>query len=142
VLDTHDVFAYAEPDLDMLLHSTPTRASLLTGLYAHNTGLPFPLLAHPVGGIPDGTPLMPELLKHRGRTAAEHVAHQAPQPRPQHALTTGDGAVNVLLPRLFVPCKPFLLQSLQHGEHRRVSAGLSIGHGLQHVADAARSAVP
>jgi hypothetical protein len=43
--------------------STPTRAALLTGRYAVNVGLPFPLLAHAVAGIDPSIPTMAEQLK-------------------------------------------------------------------------------
>jgi arylsulfatase A-like enzyme len=46
--------------------STPTRAALLSGRYAHNMQLPFPLLAQPVVGLDPSTPLLPELLKQAG----------------------------------------------------------------------------
>ncbi len=50
-------------------YSTPTRASLLTGRYAVNVGLPFPLLAHAVAGIDPAVPTMAEKLKDAGYRA-------------------------------------------------------------------------
>ena len=45
---------------------TPSRAALMTGRYAHNTGLPFPLIGKPVGGLSPEIPVMPEILKDMG----------------------------------------------------------------------------
>ena len=45
---------------------TPSRASLLTGRYAHKTGLPFPIIGTPVIGLDPSIPSLPELLSLRG----------------------------------------------------------------------------
>merc|ERR1712240_393893 len=48
---------------------TPTRASLMTGRYAANTGLPYAKFPGSVVGIPPDQPTMPELLRQAGYNA-------------------------------------------------------------------------
>ncbi|XP_066925705.1 arylsulfatase I-like [Clytia hemisphaerica] len=48
---------------------TPSRASLLTGRYARNTGLTFAMFPGSVAGIPDEMPTMPQLLRKVGYSA-------------------------------------------------------------------------
>lgn len=50
----------------MMENSTPTRASLLSGRYAHQSGLVFPLLSHPIAGLPLNATLLPEALQQGG----------------------------------------------------------------------------
>ena len=45
---------------------TPTRASLMTGRYAMNSGLPFAVLPGSPIGIPKNIPLIPEQIKEAG----------------------------------------------------------------------------
>ena len=48
---------------------TPSRAALMTGRYAHNTGLPFAMFPGSVAGLPAEIPTMPELLREAGYSA-------------------------------------------------------------------------
>ena len=50
---------------DGVTHSVP-RASLMTGRYAHNTGLTFAIYAGSRAGLPANIPTMPELLRQAG----------------------------------------------------------------------------
>ena len=54
---------YAQPTC------TPTRAALMTGRYAHNTGLTFAIYAGSKAGLPPDIPTMPELLRKAGYSA-------------------------------------------------------------------------
>jgi len=45
---------------------TPSRASLMTGRYAHNTGLTFAIFSDSPVGLPPNVPIMPELLSKAG----------------------------------------------------------------------------
>lgn len=45
---------------------TPTRASLLTGLYAHNTGLTYVIIPASPSGIPDNIETLPQILQREG----------------------------------------------------------------------------
>lgn len=45
---------------------TPTRAALLTGRYAVNVGMPFPLLAHAIAGLNTSVPTLPHVLREDG----------------------------------------------------------------------------
>jgi len=45
---------------------TPSRASLMTGRYAHNTGLTFAIFGSSPAGLPSNIPIMPELLSKAG----------------------------------------------------------------------------
>uniref|UniRef100_A0A7M5WS83 Sulfatase N-terminal domain-containing protein n=2 Tax=Clytia hemisphaerica TaxID=252671 RepID=A0A7M5WS83_9CNID len=48
---------------------TPSRASLLTGRYARNTGLTFAMFPDSISGLPDEMPTMPQLLRKVGYSA-------------------------------------------------------------------------
>ena len=48
---------------------TPSRAALLTGRYAANTGLPFATFPGSVAGLPDNMATMPRLLRQSGYSA-------------------------------------------------------------------------
>jgi len=48
---------------------TPSRASLLTGRYASNTGLNIPTVPGSVAGLPEDMPTMPQLLRKAGYSA-------------------------------------------------------------------------
>ena len=48
---------------------TPTRAALMTGRYAHTTGLSFAMFPGSVAGIPPDVETMPELLRKAGYSA-------------------------------------------------------------------------
>ena len=48
---------------------TPSRAALLTGMYAHNAGLPFAMFPGSVAGLPEGMKTMPQLLREAGYSA-------------------------------------------------------------------------
>merc|ERR1712215_603714 len=63
------------------VHSTctPSRAALMTGRYASNTGLPFAMFPGSVAGLPDDMATMPQLLRHAGYSAHMvgkwHIGH-------------------------------------------------------------------
>lgn len=65
---------------------TPTRAALLTGRYAVNVGLPFPLLAHAIAGLEPSTPTLPEVLKQE----AGYAPISLPIHPPNHLPTYSD----------------------------------------------------
>ena len=48
---------------------TPSRAALMTGRYAVNTGLPFAMFPGSVAGLPEDMPTMPQLLRQAGYAA-------------------------------------------------------------------------
>jgi len=48
---------------------TPSRAALMTGRYAANTGLPFAMFPGSVAGLPQEMPTMPQLLRKAGYSA-------------------------------------------------------------------------
>ena len=48
---------------------TPSRASLMTGRYASNVGLPYALVPGSVGGIPDSMATIPQLIRRAGYSA-------------------------------------------------------------------------
>ena len=48
---------------------TPSRASLLTGRYARNTGLTFAMFPGSLVGLPEDMPTMPQLLRKAGYSA-------------------------------------------------------------------------
>ena len=48
---------------------TPSRASLMTGRYASNVGLPYALVPGSVGGIPDSMATIPQLIRKAGYSA-------------------------------------------------------------------------
>ena len=48
---------------------TPSRAALMTGRYAVNTGLPFAIFPGSVAGLPEDMPTMPQLLRQAGYAA-------------------------------------------------------------------------
>ena len=59
---------------------TPSRASLMTGRYAQNTGLSFAMLPGSVAGLPEGMETLPKLLREGAGYAAHmigkwHVGH-------------------------------------------------------------------
>ena len=58
---------------------TPSRAALLTGRYASNTGLPCAMFPGSVAGLPDSMPTMPQLLRKSGYHAHMvgkwHIGH-------------------------------------------------------------------
>ena len=59
---------------------TPSRASLMTGRYAQNTGLSFAMLPGSVAGLPEGMETLPKLLREEAGYAAHmigkwHVGH-------------------------------------------------------------------
>ena len=58
---------------------TPSRAALMTGRYAYNTGLPFAMFPGSVAGLPADMPTLPQLLRQAGYSAHMvgkwHVGH-------------------------------------------------------------------
>jgi len=83
-----------------------------------------------------------DFLEGLGGPAAEDMADQPAEPRPEYALPAGGGVVDVVPAPLLVADQALSLQALKDGEDRRVGSGLAIGHGGENVADAARPVLP